>query len=162
MKIAKRLLTMLPCILFFCQFSNLAHGQALPPKIRNYLNENYSGWKLTSVATDCYSDFERAVVTGDFDGDRKRDYVVKITRGHRGYFIALLERRAGYEAHVLESMSATVIRNTGLSISRKGEKYPVGGDYPELIYGRLPNDAPLIGPCASHASHYVYRNGRFN
>jgi len=64
-------------------------------------------------------------------------------------------------AHILESDSAAGIKNIGLSIARKGEKYPVGSDYPDLIYGRLPNDAPVIGPCASHAGHYVYKNGRF-
>jgi hypothetical protein len=151
-------------IFFFALFlliPSLNHAQVLPAKVRGYLNSNYLGWKQTATSSFCSSDFARSVVAGDFDGDRKRDYAVKFTKGNKGYIVAFLERRSNYETHVLESDSAQGIKNTGLNISRKGEKYPVGGDYPDVVYGRLPNDAPMIGPCASHAGHYVYRNGRF-
>lgn len=136
-------------------------AQDLSAKARAYLNMKYPGWKQTAVAIDCSSDFSRSVVGGDFDGDRKRDYAVKFVRGNKGYIVALLERGSTYQGHVLQSSSSREIKNTGLSISRKGEQYPVGGDLPDLIYGRLPNDAPMIGPCASHADHFVFRNGRF-
>lgn len=128
---------------------------------RDYLDKNYSGWKQTSVATDCFSELARAVVAGDFDGDRKRDYAVKIIRGRKGYIIAILDRGTRVEAHVLVSESAADIKSMGLNIARKGEKYPIGGDYPDFTYGRLPNDAPVIGPCASEASPLVDKNGRF-
>ncbi len=111
--------------------SQTTFAQTLPAKVKSYLDKNYLGWKQTSVATDCYSDFSRAIVAGDFDGDKKRDYAVKFIKGRKGYIIAFLERKTNYEAHVLESDSAAGIKNTGLSIARKGEKYPVGGDYPD-------------------------------
>lgn len=135
--------------------------QTLPVKVKSYLDKNYSGWKQTSIAKLCSSDFSLAVVAGDFDGDKKRDYAVKLIRGRKGYIIAFLERKINYEAHVLISDSAAGIQSIGLSISRKGEEYPVGGEYPDYILGKLPNDAPVIGECASHAGFYVYENGSF-
>lgn len=135
--------------------------QTLPAGIRGYLNKNYSGWKLTSVAPNCSSEYAQAIVTGDFDGDRKRDYAAKIIRGRKGYFIAFLERGIGYEAHVLFSTSASDIKNFGMTIAEKGEKYSIG-DIEDNRYGRLPNDAPVLGACESEACPYIYRNGRFS
>ena len=154
-------LTLLFLLTLLIVNSQMTFAQTLPAKVRSYLNKNYSGWKQTSVAKLCSSDFSKAIIAGDFDGDKKRDYAVKFTKGRKGYIIAFLERKTNYEAHILESDTAAGIKSTGLSIDRKGEKYPIGGDYPDLIYGRLPNDAPMIGPCASHAGYYVYKNGRF-
>ena len=159
MKTAKFLLTCLLVTFSFAAYAKSVNAQALPARIRSYLNTNYSGWALNSVANNCYPKFKRAVVIGDFDGDKKREYVVKIAQGQRGYFIALLDRRGDYEAHVLESLSIAEMKRTGLSISRRGEKYIV--DYDNQIYGRLSNDAPLIGTCESHAWNRIYRNGRF-
>lgn len=136
-------------------------AQTLPAKVKSYLNKNYSGWKQTFVAKLCSSDFSHAVVAGDFDGDRKMDYAVKFIRGRKGYIVAFLERKINYEAHVLSNDSATSIKSVGLSIARKGEEYPIGGEYPDYIYGRLLNDALMIGECASHAGHYIYKNGKF-
>ncbi len=142
--------------------TNLAQAQTLPLKIRNYLDKAYAGWKLTSIADGCYSEFANSVIVGDFDGDKKRDYVVKFIKGRKGYILAFLERKTNYATHILESLSATEVKNTGLSIAKRGEEYPIGGEYPDYKLGRLKNDAPLIGTCESHAYHYVYRNGKFN
>lgn len=133
----------------------------LPAKIRSYLNKHYSGWRLISVASNCFPDYNRAVVTGDFDGDRKPDYTVKIIRGGKGHFIGFLERAISYEAHVLLSTSASAIKTFGMTIGKKGERYSIG-DYEDRRYGRLPNDAPVIGACESEACPMVYRNGKFN
>lgn len=137
-------------------------AQTLPIKIKNYLDKTYAGWKLTSIADGCYSEFANSVIMGDFDGDKKRDYTVKFVKGNKGYILAFLERKTNYITHMLESMSATEIKNTGLSIAKRGDEYPIGGEYPDYKLGRLKNDAPLIGTCESHAYHYVYRNGKFN
>lgn len=51
----------------------------------------------------------------------------------------------------------------GLTVARKGEKYNIGDPYEgDTRTARLPNDAPVIGPCESHAYPYIYRNGRFS
>lgn len=136
---------------------------ALPLKVRSYLNQQYRGWKLTSMADGCSSEFRRAVATGDFDGDGRRDYLLKFIRGRKGYILALLERRNGYEAHVLESMSAAAIKSTGISVFRKGERMPMGDAEDPSSNRRLTNDAPFDGPCESDAGGvHVYQNGRFN
>lgn len=126
-----------------------------------YLNKNYPGWKVTSEADLCSEEFSKSFINGDFNGDGKEDYALKFVQGRKGYITAFLETGNSYSSHILINTSANDIKSTGLNIAKKGERYPVGGEYPDYRYGRLPNDAPLIGPCASHAKHYVYRNGRF-
>jgi hypothetical protein len=66
---------------------------ALPPKIEMYLSRNYPGWKQTSTAVNCIPRFRQAVVSGDFDGDGRRDYAVKFIQGGRVTF-SLFSRAA--------------------------------------------------------------------
>lgn len=155
------LLVTLSCFGYVTSIGASNNPTILPSGIRSYLNTNYSGWRLVSAATNCSPEYNQAVVKGDFDGDKKPDYAVKITRGRKGYFLALLERDASYAAHVLLNTSAYQIKTFGMTISRKGERYSIG-DYDNRRYGRLPNDAPVIGPCESEACPMVYRNGKFN
>ena len=137
---------------------------ALPLKIRNYLHKNYAGWKLVSIADGCSSEFKGAFASGDFDGDGKRDYVVKFTKGEKGYIMAFLNRKYGYESHVLHgNMSVEELKNTGISVFRKGKRVPVGDPQREDSYQHLTNDAPFDGPCESDAGGvHIYRNGKFN
>lgn len=127
----------------------------LPLKLRSYLNKNYAGWQLVSVADGYASDFEGAFRTGDFDGDGKIDFLVKFIAGRRGYIAAFLERSYGYEAHVLHgNMSAAELRRTGINIFRKGEQLG--------RYARLPHDSPFDGLCESDTGGaHIYQGGRF-
>lgn len=120
--------------------------------VQSYLDKNYSGWKLEELTSnsDCFDEFKRAIIKGDFDGDGKYDYAARITRGKEGYIIAFLERGASYEAHIL--VSGIRIQNLGLSMGKKGK-------YDDVV---LQNDAPLIGACGSEAGYYIYKNGKFN
>ncbi len=134
--------------------------QGLPVQVRNYLNDSYSGWKQTVVANGCFADYKKSVVMGDFDGNGRRDYVVKFVHKSKGYFIAFLEQNTDYEPHILLSVSATEIRSMGLTVGKKGEKYSIG-EVEDNKYGRLPYDTPIIGVCESEACPYIYRNGSF-
>jgi hypothetical protein len=80
----KRILVLVTLTFFLCSITGAFQGgggesrkgakanrQQLPLAIRNYLDKSYPGWRLTSVATNCFRDFQRAVVKGDFDGDGK-------------------------------------------------------------------------------------------
>lgn len=142
----------------------LAVAQALPLKIRSYLDKNYRGWRPVSIADGCYSEFRGASAWGDFDGDGKRDYLIKFVKGKHGYIMAFLERKYGYESHVLHGdLSAADIRRIGIKVFRRGEKVPVGDAEDESSYERLTNDAPFDGPCESDAGGvHIYRNGRFS
>jgi hypothetical protein len=141
--------------------STIQGSFTLPQRVRGFLNKHYSGWKLSSEAPNCSQEYQQAIVTGDFDGDGKLDYVVKIVSGRKGYFIGLLERVRNYEAHILLETSGWQIKNFGMTRAKKGEKYSIG-EYEEGRYGRLSNDAPVIGPCESEACPMVYRNGKFH
>jgi len=143
-----------------------SHGQTLPAKVGSYLNSNYPSWKFDwekpGRNSVCGPEVKNSVVSGYFNNDKNRDYVVKFVKGRSGYVLAFVSQGANFQAHVLESISASDLRTTVLSVERKGGKYPIGGDIPDLVYGRLPNDAPYTIPCASDAvAFFVFRNGRF-
>ncbi len=143
-------------ILFSISF---ALAQTLPAKVKKYLNKSYRGWKLSAKAVGCSA----STVRGDFDSDRKTDYAIKILKGNKGYILAFLERKNSYEAHVLQRMSASELKNTALGIYRKGDTWATGdmGDENSALI-LLKNDAPFDGPCESDAiGIHVYQNGSF-
>jgi len=145
----------------FVIFSQVSYAQTLPAKVKNYLDKNYSGWKMSGNDRIC-SETKRFVATGDFNGDKKTDYAVKFVKGRTGYILAFVFQKTDYKAHVLESAPASEMKSTILDVERKGKKYPIGGDFPDSIYGKLPNDAPYTIACQSDAvMFYVYKNGRF-
>jgi hypothetical protein len=145
----------------FVLFANasliLAKPSALPVKIQSYLSRAYPGWRQTATAIYCIPRFKQSVVSGDFDGDGRRDYAVKFTHGRQGYIVAFLARGLDYNPYVLLNTTEQDIRRTGLSVGRKGQRNE-GEEGPVTI---LPNDAPLLGTCESEACYYVYRNGNF-
>jgi len=142
----------------------LNEPSSLPSRLQSYLNKNYTGWKVTPVADGCDAEFKGAFASGDFDGDGRRDYIVKLIRGRKGYIMAFLERRGGYEEHILHgNLSMADIRRTGIKVFRKGERVPVGDPEDESSYRRLTNDAPFDGPCESDAGGaHIYQDGSFN
>ena len=131
---------------------------AVPTKIQSYLNKNYSGWRQSATANNCYAEFKRAVVFGDFDGDGRRDYVVKFIHNHKGYILAFVARGIDYRPHILLDTSEGELNITGLTSARKGAK--MGNENGRT--SRLPNDAPVIGTCESEACPYVYHNSKFS
>ena len=63
----------------------------VPTKIQSYLNQNDSGWRQSATATNCYVEFKRGVVVGDFNGDGRRDYVVKFNHNRKGHIQLFLQ-----------------------------------------------------------------------
>lgn len=158
-----RISFLLPLLLFILT-SQSATAQTLPAKVKSYLDKTYAGWKQSVMASDagCFDEYKKLIVVGDFDGNGKQDYATRITHKRKGYFMAFLEQKGNYKAHVLLSLSATEIKNFGMTKAEKGDEYSIGDPYEDNAKtGRLPNDAPVIGVCESHAYPYVYRNGRF-
>ncbi len=140
-------------------FANFAQAQILPTKIKNYLDKNYRGWKISPTPNYCGDG--KSVVAGDFNGDKKRDYATKIFRGKKGYIIAFVERKNDYAPFLLYSRTAVETRNTTLILYRKGEKYytELGEESSAIV---LKNDALYDSPCESDASViHVFRNGKF-
>lgn len=134
----------------------------LPTQIRSYLDKNYPGWRLSSVANGCVAEFKRALVAGDFDGDKRLDYAVKFITGRTGYIVAFLNRDTHYQPLILESGSVADMKNQGLTVARRGEKYAeIVNDNFDRVTRRLQHDAPVGGTCEASTYYYVYRNGSF-
>lgn len=143
--------------------SRTVSAQTLPVKVKSYLENTYPGWKQSTMARDagCFDAFRKLIVVGDFDGNGSDDYATRITHKRKGYFMAFLEQNGNYKPYILLSLSAAEIKNYGLNRADKGDEYTIGDPYDGGRPGRLPNDAPVIGPCESEAYPYVYRRGRF-
>lgn len=136
-------------------------AQTLPAKALSHLKQNYSGYKLYSGDRNCKS---RAVVSGNFNADGKRDYAVMFKKGRSGYVIAFLSKGTNYKAYVLDSGSASDLDGTFLSIGQKGTRYAeIVGDVTDnrRVKQRLQYDAPEGGSCESSSYFYVYSNGTF-
>lgn len=128
-------------------------GQNLPELIQSYLNANYAGWRLGPTTGEyCSAEYRSATGVGDFDGDTRRDYVVKFVKGSKAYLIAFLDRKTRYAPFVLTSTPAKDAVNWGMQIASKGQV---------TTAGRLKNNGILVGECSSEAGIFVYRNGKF-
>ncbi|MDQ6788530.1 MAG: hypothetical protein M3033_17130 [Acidobacteriota bacterium] len=135
--------------------AQLGFAQTLPTKIKSYLDRNYKGWKLTK--DECGGSDSKAVVTGNFNGDKKLDYAVKITRAKKGFIFAFLAQNQSYKAFVLHNTDAQEVKYSSLDIWKKGEVFEYEGKSFRLRY-----DAPSDYHCESDVGgiHY-YRNGKF-
>lgn len=140
-------------------FANLAQARTLPVKIKSYLDKNYAGWKISPTPSYCGEG--KSVISGDFNGDRKTDYAVKIFKGKKGYVIAFMARKNNYMPFLFHSMTAAETKNTALILYRKGEKYytELGEESSAMT---LKTDAPYDSPCESDAGGvHLFRNGKF-
>lgn len=73
------------CVLLLSQ---AAFAQVLQIAIKNYLHRSYKGWKLSPTKGTCDSNVNPGFVSGEFNGDGKRDYAVKFGKGGKGYIIS--------------------------------------------------------------------------
>lgn len=150
---AKLLLISLFLIVFTAQ-TNFA--QTLPTKIKSYLNKNYQCWKLQK--DECYPDSPgKAVVKGNFNGDRKLDYAVKFVQGKKGFIIAFLAQKQSYKPFTLHDTDAEDVKSLSLGIWKKGERFELGDQNVYVKY-----DAPSDFRCESDVGGiHLYRNGKF-
>ena len=136
--------------------ANAVQAQTLPAKIKSYLNRNYKGWKLQKDV--CYSaEPGKAVVTGNFNGDKKLDYAVKFVRGKKGFIMAFLAQKRNYKAFILHDTDAEDVKHLSLDVWEKGSRFELGD---QNVYVRY--DAPSDFRCESDIGGiHLYRNGRF-
>ena len=129
-------------------------GQTLPRGITKYLNGNFSGWKL---AGECSGEEHKAVLSGDFDGNGKRDYAVKFIRGKQGFLVAFLNKGSTFMPHYLHIWSdPDEARFSWLILFRKGEKDEQSGT-PTLRF-----DSPADYHCESDIGGiHAFKNGKF-
>ena len=129
-------------------------GQILPAKVKKYLDRNFHGWKL---AGECYEQDNKRVISGDFDGNGKRDYAMKFVRGDKGFFMAFIQKGRGYKPFYLHLYTADDAKFSDLMLFNKGDDYELG----ESNF-KLKHDAPADFRCESDVGGvHVYRNGKF-
>jgi hypothetical protein len=138
-----------------------ANAQTLPAKIKLNLDSSYPGWKFAATAANCSPDNRNTIVSGDFNGDKKIDYAVKIFIAENGFIIAFVGHGIEYVPYVLHSMTAAETKNTAMFRYKKGEKYYLEtGDENSAI--PLETDTLSDSPCESDASDiHPFREGVF-
>lgn len=141
----------------------LINAQILPARIKNRLNKSYSGWKLAPTSNSCSEEYRNNIISEDFDGDKKKDFAIKFTKGKKGYILAFLDRKNDYQVLPLESMTDKELKDTGMALILKGEEVGIDSNYDEdTKWIRLKNNGVRVAPCASdNIGTYVYRSGKF-
>jgi hypothetical protein len=146
-----------PEVAYTITFKGFEFENLLPLKAKELLTRNYSGWVISK---GCWNDPEiksKSIVKGDFNGDRKTDYAVAISKGSRIYYLALLATKTGFQAFNLQAddwgEGATPAAN--LEIAPKGDE--IGS--PKKF--RLNADGIIVAECEANLSIYYWQNGKF-
>ena len=167
------MIIVLLCVLS-CVPATLAQTQPekLPASARVMLNRRFPGWKFAEVSSDVQQFFKQemkgaspVVISGDFDGNRRRDYAVLIWHGYypkypgqataapRDYLVVFLRRGTHYKMHVIKEPNGEYI-----GLAKKGTTdYNYNTDK-EITYA---NDSIFTGILEKGGSSYVYWKGRF-
>lgn len=149
-----------------------SNSTQLPASARVLLNRRFPGWTFGDITAEVLQFFNQSLqdaspvlISGDFDGDRRRDYAALIKQGKefnylgepirdRHLLVIFLRRTRGHRTYVIKDPTA----GTYITLAKKG-----AGDY---NYGTdkhvtYENDAIQLNYFEKAATSYVYRNGRF-
>ena len=151
-------------VLFFCFCCGPAsqiYGQELPTSATQILNRRFPGWKLADVSPEVkkfVKDYLKAaspvIISGDFDGDRRRDYAALIrNKQSRYYLVIFLCRKSRYKMHVIKDPGGEY-----LTLAKKGTSDYNYDAQKKITY---PNDAISTGFFEKGGVSYVYHKGRF-
>lgn len=124
-------------------FSPDLPAQKLPAKIKSHLDSTFPGWAFSTNAAYCVpggTGKSKYLITGDFDNNRKPDYVVKIKTKSKGYIIAYLQKGEKYTPYITYNESSDSVEDCRL----------------ELIKQKI-----NISQCEVSSYYLVYKNGRF-
>ena len=134
--------------------------EKLPTSVRVMLNRRFSGWKFSDVSPEVREFFKDnmkgaspVVISGDFDGNGRRDYATLVQRRTQYYLVILLRQIADYKMYVVKDPTGEY-----LSLARKGTRDYNYNEQKEITYA---NDAIVIGILEKGGSSYVFKNGRF-
>ena len=160
------------CVLCFAS-PTVAQSQSekLPASTLLMLNRRFPGWKFGEVSQEVQQFFKQemkgaspVVISGDFDGNRRRDYAALIQRGFefnylgqpngpRQSLVVFMRRNKHYKMHVIKDPNGEYI-----GLAKKGTTdYNYNTDK-EITYV---NDAIFTGIFEKGGSSYVYWKGRF-
>lgn len=140
-----------------------AAAQTLPVKITGFLNHFYSGWKPAPGACENKKWF----LTGDFDGDRSKDYLVRVKTGKsprsmRLNLIVFFGSEDGkYPAkQILDDAYKGDLLRSSFSVIKKGTKVQLGEGEGRVI--ALQNDAASQYICETDAiKTFIFKGGKW-
>ena len=152
------------CLLLF-PAASLAQKQ-LPKSARQLLSRRLPGWRFVDVSPEVRKFFKEemkgkspALITGDFDGDKRLDYAAIVERGHvapserRFYLAIFLRRGAGYKMHFIKRPNGEYIY-----LAKKGSSDYNYETNKEITYA---NDSICTGIFEKGGSSFVYYKGKF-
>lgn len=148
----------------FVLLSLLAGATLLPSSVISELDSRYPGWQLAPVAPQIASWFKEYrfkfapnLVTGDFDGDGKTDYVLQIrTKEGNQVMAAFMDRGRKFETHILATDPPDPF-----SYLLRMEKGSKDFDFTKLKPFRHPLDAVDLMYFEKTPLTFMYRNGVF-
>jgi len=151
-------------IAFVLSASSVSWAQSfpneLPTSVRVMLNRRFSGWRFGDVSPEVRQFFKEnmrgaspVVISGDFDGNRRRDYAVLVQRRGRYYLVIFLRRAADYKMYVIKDPNGEY-----LSLGKKGTRAYNYDEQKEITYA---HDAILTGIFEKGGSSYIFKSGRF-
>jgi hypothetical protein len=157
-------------ILYLLFFPLLVSAQTIPIGIPNAikirLDRNYPGWEMGVVSSEVDKFFKEnkfkflpVLVSGDFDGDGRNDYAIKINFKGKWHAIVFLARGGDYKEYVLMEGGNVPGLDVYLSIYEKGEK---GFNFENGKYFFFENDAIEVGFYEKGSITYTYKNGNFD
>ena len=156
----KKLTLCFAILLLSVLFSN---AQTVPAKVTAFLNKFYTGWKKAPGACENRKWF----LTGDFDGDGGKDYLVRVKTGKsaksmRLNLIAFFGGSDGmYPAkQILDDAYQGDLLRSSFSVVKKGTQIQLGeGEGPTIT---LENDAASQYICETDAvKTMVYETGKW-
>jgi hypothetical protein len=145
---------------FCCGPASPAQSE-LPKSSIQMLNRRFPGWKFVDVSPEVrkfVKDYLKAaspvIISGDFDGDRRRDYAALIRRRESRYYLVIfLRRNRGHKMHVIKDPSGEY-----LTLAKKGTRDYNYNEQKEITYA---NDAIQTGIFEKGGMSYVYKKGKF-
>lgn len=130
---------------------------SVPPMVRTALNARYPGWVRDTNYGTCDPDWRSTLLSGDFNRDGAKDYLIKIRRGRNIYAVALLARGGGFAAHTVGE-STPDLESMGIKVLKRGERFH---DYAANRQRTLDVDTIEIAACEVSSWLMVYRNNSF-
>ena len=150
------------CLMFMLFSAWVSNAQNVPAGITKYLNANHVGW--TKARGFCEG--KKWFLTGDFNGDRKIDYVVrfKIGKTPRLRLYAFVKKGKGYlPLQIFDEAYDDELARSSFSIIKKGTTVSLGqGEEGSGPTTKLKTDAVTQYICETDAAiTYIYKNGYF-
>ncbi len=151
------------CLAILLSSTCIANAQTVPAKVTALLNKSHKGWKPAPG----FCEGKKWSLTGDFDGNGRKDYLVRIKTGTsaKTMTLDLIAFRASAdgsyksESVLSDEFTGEMLRSS-FALVKKGTTVPLGeGEGGSII---LKTDAVTQFICETDANKtMVYENGKW-